>query len=87
MPNDAADDARAETCATLLGLAELAVETEAAERRIMAGAQDRLDQLRAEFDGLRPAATDREVEGRYLEVTEEVRQLEGVISRAREVLG
>ncbi|TCI00175.1 hypothetical protein EJV46_05860 [Roseococcus sp. SYP-B2431] len=66
MLDEAADAARVEVRATLLSLAELEAETEAAERRILAGALDRLEVVCAELDKLRPPIlTDREAGDLY----------------------
>lgn len=75
---------------TQLGeLAGLAHKTEAAERRILAAASQRLEAVQAEIERARPGveAGPDSAQDRYLELVAERGQLEQVIARAREALG
>lgn len=79
----------ANTRAHLGELHGLAAKTEAAERRILQSAEERLDAVNASLERLRPgveAAPDAS-QDRYLSLVEERGQLHTVIAKARQVLG
>ncbi len=74
--------------ASIGDLGALADKTEAAERRILSAAKERLDAVQADIESLRPgleAAADSQ-QDRYLELIEERGKLNTVIARAEKAL-
>lgn len=69
-------------------LAALAQKTEAAERRILAAAEQRLEAVQAEIEKARPGveAADDAAQDRYLELVTERGKLHTVIAKARQAL-
>lgn len=69
-------------------LGGLAAKTEAAERNILAAAEQRLQQVDAELDKLRPGveAADDAGQQRYLDLVAERGQLHTVVAKARQAL-
>lgn len=70
-------------------LAGLAAKTEAAERRILQRAEERLAEVQAEIEKLRPGiegAADADQQ-RYLDLVSERGQIHTVIAKARKSLG
>lgn len=79
----------ADTRAHLGELHGLAAKTEAAERRILASAEARLDEVNAGLDRLRPGAESAPDahQDRYLALVKERGKLHTVIAKARRALG
>lgn len=76
------------TRAQLGDLAGLTAKTEAAERRILAAAEKRLDEVQALIERARPGieAAPDSAQGRYLDLVTERGQLQTVIGKARQAL-
>lgn len=69
-------------------LAVMASQTEAAERQILAHAEQMHGDVLAKIDDMRPRAAQSEAEGRdYQALVAERGRLEHVIARSRQVLG
>ena len=77
------------TRAQLGELHGLATETEAAERRILAQAESRLEQVNAMIERQRPGidAATKAGQDRYTALVQERGQLQTIIAKARDVLG
>ncbi len=77
------------TRAQLGDLHGLASETEAAERRILAQAESRLEQVNAMLDRQRPGVEAAPAAGqdRYQALIQERGQLQTIISKSRDALG
>lgn len=75
--------------AQLGNLSALAAKTEAAERRILESAQNRLEEVQAQIDRARPGveSAPEAAQDRYLELVRERGQLQQVIARAQQALG
>lgn len=87
MKSDPSQPHRAAAAKRLAHLGGLAARTDAAERRILDAAEDRLRIVRAELDQLRPRAlADDAAAERYQALTLESGQLDTVIANARAVL-